>query len=261
VPLTPEAGIESHPSSEVKVRTIFAKLSHLTIGSRSSTVRTFVSALPFLAGACFPTYQSARIDPGFRIDASAVVLGDHGRDASNAGTDVIGMVTPAYGFGGLVEIGLPIGVYAENGLFNSGPLNGDRNSLLLMPYLKLALLDPKSLHDLSMSAQASLLLPANVGVRYGRDLGSWEPQIGVTYIFSGGLAGDDPTITRYQEDEQTMWAFSAGATLNGSRRLAFELGLLRNKYSRVTDFTPQGEVRRNYLLYDLYAGMRISLKK
>lgn len=221
--------------------------------------RALVLATGVATSACFPTFQGARIEPGLRLDAAITVLADQRRHDAPQGTDVISYLTPAYGFGHRFEIGVPVGIYAENGLFNSGPLNGDRNSIIAMPYLKLGLLGSDSPHHLAIIAQASLVLPANVGLRYGRDLGTWEPHVGFNYIFSGGQAGDDPTITRYQEKDQTMVAISAGATLNRARRVAVELGMLRNRYSDVVGFNSSGEIIQVRTFYDLYVGMRLNL--
>ena len=209
--------------------------------------------------ACFPTFQTARIDPGFRLEASAIVLGDQPRHGTHQGTDIIGMLAPSYAFGHRVEVGVPFGVYAENGLFNSGPLNGDKNSLLIMPYLKLALLDSGSPNHLAVIGQSALALPANVGIRFGRNLGAWEPHFGMNWIFSGGEPGDDPTITRYQERNQLMLAWSLGATLNRARNTAIEIGVLRNRYDQSVGFNSSGSIYETQVWYDAYVGMRFNL--
>src|SRR6185436_6157535 len=116
------------------------------------------------------------------------------------------------------------------------PLNGDKNSVIIMPYLKLGLLGTDSPNHLALIAQSSFILPANVGIRFGHDLGAWEPHIGLSWIFSGGEAGDDPTITRYQERNQLLLAWSLGATLNRARNTAVEIGLLRNRYDQSIGF-------------------------
>ena len=226
-----------------------------------TTIQHWIPALCALlpSAACFPTFQTARIDPGFRLEASAIVLGDQRRHDTPQGTDIITMLTPAYAFGHRAEIGVPFGVYAEEGLFNSGPLNGDKNSFLVMPYLKLGLLDSDSPHHLALIAQSALALPANIGLRYGRDLGSWEPHVGITYVFSGGTAGDDPTITRYQERNQTMVAFAAGATLKRWRNTAFEIGVLRNSYEDGVGFDGSNTIYERVHYYDAYAGLRVNL--
>jgi hypothetical protein len=211
------------------------------------------------AAGCFPTFQTARIDPGFRLEASAIVLGDQPRHGVAQGNDIIAMLAPSYAFNRHVEIGVPVGLYAEEGL-NSGELNGDKNAFLVMPYLKFGFLPSESRHHLALILQSALILPANVGLRYGRDFGSWEPHIGANVIFSGGEAGDDPTITRYQERNQTMVAFSAGATVNRWRNAAFEIGVLRNQYEDVSLYPPGGGIQYSkFTYYDLFAGMRFNL--
>ncbi len=209
--------------------------------------------------ACFPSFQTARIDPGFRLSASAVVLGDQPRHDTHQGTDIIGMISPSFAFGRRFEIGVPVGVYAENGLFNSGPLNGDKNAFIIMPYLKLALLESDSPNHLAVIAQSSAVLPANVGIRFGHNLGAWEPHVGLSWIFSGGEPGDDPTITRYQERNQLLLAWSVGATLNRARNTAIEIGVLRNRYDQSVGFNSSGSIYETQVWYDAYVGLRFNL--
>lgn len=207
--------------------------------------------------ACFPTFQTARVEPGFRLEASAVVLADQPRNSFNEGPDIIAALNPAYGFGKRVEIGFPFELYAENGLFNSS--GRDKNSGILMPYVKVALLDTDSPNHAAVVVQTAWILPANIGLHYGHDFGSWEPHVGLTYIFSGGNAGDDPFITRYQEPDQTLFALSAGATFNRWRNTSFEVGVLRNSYGQSVGPSPGGDTFQKTTLYDAYAGIRLRL--
>jgi hypothetical protein len=97
-------------------------------------------------------------------------------------------------------------------------------------------------------------------VRYGRDLGWWEPYGGVTWVFSGGRAGDDPFVTRYQEHQQTLVAFSAGATLLRPGRPTLEFGVLRNQYVEELGYEPDGTaITRSRTLFDLFVGLRVGL--
>jgi hypothetical protein len=210
------------------------------------------------AGGCFPTLQTARIDPGFRIDVGVTHLADQRRNAVSQGPDHIAYAAPVYGFGRRVEIGLPAGLYLEEGIGKSGDLDGDKTAFILWPYIKFGVFEPESRNRLALIFQGAWIGFANVGLRYGRDLGSWEPHLGVTYVFSGGPAGDDPAVTRYQEARQTMFAFSAGAAWNVRGRPVLEIGVLRNSYDEGAVFGDFGQETVRRTLYDLFVGFRAS---
>ena len=79
-----------------------------------------------------------------------------------------------------VEIGLPIGVYWEEGPALSGAIGqSDTEELMLAPYVKVALLPSGGRDHLAVFGQAAVFLPGSVGLRYGRDLGTWEPHVGL----------------------------------------------------------------------------------
>ena len=108
-----------------------------TIGSVIGMSMSVVVA----CGACFPTLQTARIDPGFHLDASMTVVADqpvtNGPVEFPQGPDVIAVLIPAFGFGHRFELGLPIGFYGENGL-KSDPRTNEERLLILLPYATLA---------------------------------------------------------------------------------------------------------------------------
>lgn len=224
----------------------------MIVGGTKRRASVLAATLLCACGGCFPTFQSARVQPGFHVDASAILLADQRRNSGGApvevaqGPTIIGVITPAYGIGRRFELGLPIGVYTGS---------GDDNSILVMPYAKLALLDADSKNHLSVSTQFGFVLPSNIGVHYGRDLGAWEPQVGVSFMRSGGPANDDPVITRYQQANQSLAVGSFAATFNRPRRPAIEIGVLRNSYD--TPSTPP--VRRT--LYDMFVGFRLGVTR
>ena len=207
--------------------------------------------LVLLLTACFPTMQTARIDPGLHLDAGVTRLGDQVRNGEPQGDDYLAYLAPSIGIGDRVEVGLPVGFYHQDGL--------DDRYALLMPYLKLALLPPASRDHLAVVAQGWLVLPANLGVVYGRDLGSWEPQMRVSWIFSGGPAGDDPFVTRYQEAGQSMVALAVGASWPTAGRPMVEVGLLRNRYREGARFGDFGQPTTPRTLYDLFVGVRVGV--
>ena len=87
--------------------------SHRPYRARSSGV-CLLAALGM--AACFPTFQSPRIDPGFHLDAGVTYIGDQVRNGEEQGPDIMAYVAPTVGFGDRVELGLPIGAYLEEGL-------------------------------------------------------------------------------------------------------------------------------------------------
>jgi hypothetical protein len=223
--------------------------------------KRFVASVAWiLTAGCFPTFQSARIEPGFRIDASMVVLGDQQRSGEAQGIDGMLTVAPVYGFGERLELGLPVGIYWEEGIGRRGYATGTQSqNLVVLPYAKLALHEPTARDHLALIVQASGFLPGNIGVRYGRDLGKWEPQVGLTWIISGGPAGDDPVITRYQELDQSLFAASIGATWRGHGRPSIEVGVLRNSYREGAVYGDFGQETVPRTLYDLFVGIRAGL--
>jgi hypothetical protein len=211
-----------------------------------------------ITSACFPTFHTARVDPGFRLDAGFTALADQRRNDARQGPDHIVYVAPVYGFGRRVELGVPVGWYFEEGLGARGePYDYDRQ-FMVWPYVKLALNEPASRNHVALIGQSALIGPANIGLRYGRDLGGWEPHAGVSFIFSGGPAGDDPVVTRYQELRQSMIAASIGATWNVRGRPAVEVGVLRNHYAEGAVFGDFGQPTVPRTLYDFFVSFRLS---
>ena len=102
-----------------------------------------------------------------------------------------------------------------------------------------------------------MLVPANLGLRYAYDYGSWEPQVGISRIYSE-QARDGSVVARYQRADQTLYAASMGAMGKGPRRPAIEVGLLRNSYASCPG-CPGSDARKT--VYDLYVGARIGVTK
>ncbi|MDH3291403.1 MAG: hypothetical protein OEO20_09640 [Gemmatimonadota bacterium] len=223
-----------------------------------------IPSVTMAVSACFPTLHTARIDPGLHVDAGVTVLGDQARNGEAQGPDYIAYLAPSFAFGDRVELGLPIGIYLEEGFAS---LSGDAftrfgenpQTIVLWPYLKFAMLPTDGPHHLAFIAQGAWMFPGNVGVRYGQDLGSWEPFAGLSLIFSGGPAGDDPVVTRYQESGQSMLALVAGASWNTGGRPTVEIGVLRNRYREGAVYGDFGQPTTARTLYDLFLGARVRL--
>ncbi len=211
--------------------------------------------------ACFPTFQSPRVDPGFHGDVGITYIGDQVRNGEQQGPDLMVYLAPAFGFGDRVELGVPVGLYLEEGLEG---LSGDGfeaisespRTVVVWPYAKIALLPSRASDHLALILQGAWFTFANVGLRYGRDLGAWEPHAGASVIFSGGPAGDDPFVTRYQEKGQLLLAFAIGATWEVAGRPGIEVGLLRNHYEEGAVYGDFGQPTTPRTLYDLFIGAR-----
>lgn len=207
---------------------------------------------------CLPTPQSARIDPGPRLAFSAVRLSDQHRDGRDQRTDYLTTVEFSYGVGHRYEIGLPLGLYSEGGVAGR---SGDR-TFVLLPYAKLALLPDASRHHLAATMQFAYLafVPANVGLHYSRDLGSWEPQVGLTWIPSSGPAGDSPLVTRYQQAGQLMLVPAIGITWPGAVQPMVQTGLLINRYEEGAAYGDFGQPARSRTLVDLFVSLQLTLR-
>ncbi len=232
---------------------------------RRGWTSALILGVTMAVGACFPTLHTARIDPGLHVDVGVTVLGDRVRNGEPQGPDYVAYVAPSFAFGNRVELGLPMGIYLEEGFASLSAdaftrFGEDPRMIVLWPYLRFAMLPADGPHHLAFIAQGAWMIPANVGVRYGRDLGSWEPYGGLSLIFSGGPAGDDPAVTRYQESGQSMVALVAGATWNSFGRLTAEIGVLRNHYQEGAVYGDFGQPTASRTLYDLFLGARWRLE-
>lgn len=189
---------------------------------------------------CYATLQTADVQEGFHISAAGGVLTDQARNGREQGADLIFFITPSYGFGseespGWVEVGLPIGMYLEEG-FESigedafGQFGQDPEQFLILPYVKLGLL-PEGSNRLALLGQSAFFVfPSSVTLIYSRDLTHHTPYLALKYIFSGGPAGDDPIITRYQQEDQVIWSLAAGNEFRTALHPTLELGILFNSF-------------------------------
>jgi hypothetical protein len=220
-----------------------------------------IAVLPLLLGACFPTMQTPEVNPGFHLDAGAMVLGDQVRNGEPQGTDLFGWIAPSFGVTPDVEIGIPIGWYLEEGIksltdrrsFGTDPLTP-----VIMPYGKFALVNSPT-DKLAGVVQLGLHFLSSVSVLYGRDLGSWMPYGSVKWMASGGPAGDDPLITRYQESGQLLLIFSGGARWRGPGLPAIEVGVLLNHYREGALYGDFGQPTTPRTLVDLFMSARVRL--
>jgi hypothetical protein len=196
--------------------------------------RASFAALVLCAG-CLPTFQSPRIDPGWHWRAEAMGLSGKRVDSYTGGKDFMVTIDPAYGFGHRFELGIPFGVYGNQ---------GSTAYPAIMPYAKLALDDPTQPTRIALVAQ----FPGSIGAVVAHDLGRWEPHASVCLISSaGGQDSDLAFYSRYGQDDQSLVAATIGTTLNTPERPAIEIGLLRNSYS----------YRGPQLHYDLFLRLKI----
>lgn len=189
-----------------------------------NAIRWATATLALLVGACFPTFQSPRIEPGWHGDLGVVAIHDQDRETGEGGMEVLAYVSPAIGVSSSVEFGMALGLLSTDVMH-------DEPGLVFMPYAKVGILPPDGRDHLAISFQTSaLFFPANLGVHYGRDLGSWEPQLSLTRLFGAGPSGDGGSATRYTEQNQSLWALGIGATWRARHRPGVMIGLLSNRY-------------------------------
>lgn len=203
-------------------------------------MRRFILVLSIgVLTACFPAIQTPDVVPGLHVDESAVAIADHGRPSSGP-FDFMAWIAPSYGHGD-VEVGVPVGMYY------AGSDNGtSAQRLIVIPYFKTALLGAHGPDKLAAVVQLGAPFVSSIGVLYGRDLGGWMPYGGLKWMASGGPAGDDPFITRYQVGGQLLMLLTAGAEWRTPEHPTAEGGLLINHVPGET-------------LFDLYLGFRLAL--
>lgn len=203
--------------------------------------------------------QTPEVAPGLHVDAGAMLLSDQPRDGQAQGPDLFGWVTPSLGFGNDVEVGIPFGWYLEDGLRGDTAQDAFGSSsrhLVILPYAKLALADTPA-HKLAGVLQLGPTFISSVGLLYGRDFGSWMPYGAVKWVASGGPAGDDPFITRYQEKSQLLLVFSVGAESRRPGRPALEAGVLLNHYREGAVYGDFGQPTRPRTLLDAFVTARV----
>jgi hypothetical protein len=64
-------------------------------------------------------------------------------------------------------------------------------------------------------------------------------------------------VTRYQEDDQSLWVLAAGGRVLEDPNLAFEVGVLRNAYDEGAVFGDFGQPTTRRALYDLFVATRV----
>jgi hypothetical protein len=214
---------------------------------------------PVLLGACFPTMQTPEITPGLHFDAGAMALSDQRRDSAVQGPDLFGWVGPSFGFGHDVEVGLHVGWYLEEGWrsISDRPAFGTApTQLVILPYGKFALVNTAK-HKLAGVLQLGPTFVSSASLLYGRDLQSWLPYGAVKWIASGGPAGDDPFITRYQQKGQLLLVLSGGAQWRRPGLPAIEAGVLVNHYQEGAVFGDFGQPTTPRTLLDLFVSARV----
>jgi hypothetical protein len=219
-------------------------------------VSLLLFAIASVSGGCFPTLQTARVKKGFHLTVATGVLTDQKRNDRSQGSDVIGLVAPSYGLvakGVGFEFGIPIGGYLEEG-FSSDSYSRE---YLILPYLKVGL-NPQKRDKVALVGEAALIIPASLTLIYSHDFDRWTPYASVKRVFSGGPAGDDPVVTRYQEHNQSIWAAALGVELPVTSNPAIEIGVFRNSYEEGFVHGHFGGTGEKRVLYDIFMGGKVT---
>ena len=210
-----------------------------------------------LSTGCLPVVQRPGIEPGFHLDGGVSYLADQPRDGRGRGNDYMVYLAPAWGINEQVEVGLPLGLYLEEGWgsLGSNPIQGDYEPVIA-PYLKFGLLEPGGSDRLAVSLQFAAFLPAILGVQYGRDLGDWRPWVSLSAVGHLGPAGDSPFVTRFQQKDQSVWLLAGGLSRRSPHAPSLEIGVMRNAFEEGAVFGDFGQETVPRTLYDLYVGLR-----
>lgn len=219
----------------------------------------YAAMAPGYFGACFPTMQTPEVTPGLHLDAGATVLSDQRRDGRSQGPDLFGWVAPSLGFGHVVEIGIPVGWYLEEGIRSVTDRQAFGNSpsqLVILPYGKFAFVDTPS-QKLAGVLQLGPTFVSSLSLLYGRDFQSWMPYGTVKWIKSGGPAGDDPFITRFQQKGQLLLVLSAGAQSRREGLPAIEAGVLIDHYQEGAVYGDFGQPTTPRTLVDFFLTARM----
>ena len=221
-----------------------------------------VAVVPTLTGCFFPTLQTATVRDRVHVSAGGVVLADQRRTVSRRatkeqGADYLIFVSPSFGFGlgrGMaVELGAPFGVYGEDltgrsegcTLFNCFGPDEVENGVhrMVAPYAKVGLWQDRP------DRFAGTLSPGGVGLIYSHESRGWEPYLAAKRMFTFGdptIADAPRVVSRFQEDDQSIWVFTTGVERRGPMAFGLELGIVSNAFAG----TPT--------LYDVYVGVRLT---
>lgn len=244
---------------------------------RSKTLNGFVIifVIGFTFSRCgnFTSLQTAKVKQGLHLTTSAGILTDQKRKGKRQGSDLVGVVSPSFGFGRSIglELGFPFGLYLENSLNKrreSRIFPGyfdyeDDREFLFLPYLKLASNQEKP------DVVAGIIDPSSVTLIYSHDLSSLTPYVSVKKMLLSGnpAVGDVPRIvSRYQEDKQSIWVLGFGVEWQGNFQPTLEIGVFRNSYQELVEFTNgNGEFERleeggpKRVFYDFFVGFKLTL--
>jgi hypothetical protein len=236
----------------------------------TAQLKAFVCFLLILAvgmviSGCFATLQSAKIRRGFHLTLTGSILSDQTRNGKPQGSDVIGFVSPSVGFGNTTgfEFGLPFGWYLEEGFASLDEdevltFGQEVKNFLVLPYLKVGFNQDKK-DKFAFVGQTSYIFPASLTFIYSHDFKGATPYVSLKRVFSGGPAGDDPMITRYQEHNQSIWAIALGVEWAVPLNPAIEVGMFRNSYEEGFVYGHFGGVGQKRVLYDFFLGGKITL--
>jgi hypothetical protein len=218
------------------------------------TLLLFATGIVF--SGCFTTLQTARVKKGLHLTVATGILTDQKRNDWSQGSDVIGLIAPSYGLVAKsvgFEFGIPIGSYLEEG-FSS---DSYAREYLVLPYLKIGF-NPQKRDKVALVGQAALIIPTSLTLIYSHDFNHWTPYLSVKTIFSGGPAGDDPVVTRYQEHDQSIWVAALGVEWPVKSNPAIEIGMFRNSYEEGFVDGYFGGTGENRVLYDIFLGGKVT---
>ncbi len=203
----------------------------------------------------FTTFQTARVKQGFHFTPSSAILSDKMGDGKTQGHDVNAILTP--GLGHIekykrIEIVVSLGGYLEEE-FNSSNSGGPQifgqnvKEPLIFPYLKVGF-KQNGRNKFAIVGQSAFMLPASLTFIYSYDFTRWTPYVSMKRVFSGGSAGDDPIVTRFQEKDPNIWVFGVGTECQMPLNPGIEFRILRNSYNEDLQLTPFSTTTKRQVL-------------
>lgn len=220
----------------VSKRGVASEVGGVGQGGRAGAVGRVLLLIAPMWG-CFATLQTAEVKEGFHIAVGGGVLSDQERRGRAQGPDYIVVVAPSFSIGmgrdARLGINVPLVAYYEEGKFR--PLGSESAQLLLQPQLKLGLNQRKRDKFAILAEFMPILYPGSLSVIYSHDFDGVTAYVVVKHIFTYGPAGDDPVITRYQQEDQAVWVFSAGTEFPVTPHPLLEAGMMINSFSEPHD--------------------------
>lgn len=227
---------------------------------KTSTL-VFLLVICLTMTGCFTTLQTAKLRKGFQFSLNAARLTDQERRGQPQGPDIVGLLTPSYGFGKSsgIEFGVPFGWYWEEGMKSwsgngAGSPGSNARHFTVLPYFKIALNQHKK-DKIAFLMQFAYVIPMSMTLIYSHDYPRWTPYVSLKTIFSTHQVTEAIHVDRYHQPDQVIWVLAIGVEFNVQNFPLIELGVMRNSFEDREIYGTERHVTQ----YDWYLGIKASL--